>query len=39
MVLLCGPLLAQSVADRFPQLDKDRDGKLSTSEVGTVGFF
>ncbi|MFM7097609.1 MAG: alpha/beta fold hydrolase [Gemmataceae bacterium] len=38
-VLLCGPLLAQSIADRFKQLDKDGDGKLSTSEAGTVVFF
>ena len=38
-VLLCGPLLAQSVADRFKQLDKDGDGKLSTAEAGSVGFF
>jgi acetyl esterase/lipase len=32
-------LLAQSVADRFKQLDKDGDGKLSTAEAGSVGFF
>jgi len=38
-VLLCGPLLAQSVADRFKQLDKDGGGKLSTAEAGSVGFF
>ena len=38
-VLLCGTLSAQSVADRFKQLDKDGDGKLSTSEAGTLGFF
>jgi len=30
---------AQSVADRFLQLDKDKDGKLSTAEAGTLGFF
>lgn len=39
IVLLCGPLLAQSVADRFKLLDKDGDGKLSSVEAGTVGFF
>lgn len=38
-VLLCGTLSAQSVADRFKQLDKDGDGKLSTSEASTLGFF
>jgi len=38
-LLLCGTLSAQSVADRFKQLDKDGDGKLSTSEAGTLGFF
>jgi len=30
---------AQSVADRFLQLDKDKDGKLNTAEAGTLGFF
>jgi acetyl esterase/lipase len=39
IVLLCGPLLAQSVAERFKLLDRDGDGKLSGSEAGAVGFF
>ena len=38
-VLLCGPLSAQSIADRFKQLDRDGDGKLNASEAGTLGFF
>jgi len=38
-VLQWGPLLAQSVADRFMQLDKNGDGKLDASEAGALGFF
>jgi hypothetical protein len=34
-----GLLLAQAVSDRFKQIDKDGDGKLSISEAGTLGFF
>lgn len=30
---------AQSVSDRFSQLDKDGDGRLSGAEAGTLGFF
>ena len=38
-VLLCGPLSAQSMSDRFKQLDRDGDGKLNSSEAGKLGFF
>lgn len=37
--LSCGPLWAQSVSDRFTQLDRDGDGRLSAAEAGTLGFF
>lgn len=38
-ILLSDYVVAQSVADRFVQLDKDRDGKLSVAEAGKLGFF
>ncbi|MFM7835829.1 MAG: alpha/beta fold hydrolase [Planctomycetaceae bacterium] len=38
-LLLCHPVFAQSVSDRFEKLDQDGDGKLSAAEAGTLGFF